>query len=419
MILALILSLSRLTDYHDACDKLIHNSCWLDYDYKSSKPLDENIDTDIAIVGGGITGISAAYHLSNSTSDFVMLEGKSIASGSTGHGAGSLVAGLGLDLWQHIKYFGRRDGFLIYSATIDIIREMEALIKKDRLECGLEKSHGYYVVWEESQENMLHKEFKAVKDYGIKAKLIHKEKIKDELKINPRFTECLKYEYMSRVFDPAKFSRGLARDIKKKGIRIYENTNVIKIKKTKSHFKIETKNGTVTSKKLLLTTGSYLIKEAEIEDKRYSKEPDHAIVTKPIPKSILKEFKLDKPKLIWDTRIRYAFIRTMKDRILITGGERTINGLYEQLFHFFPGLPDVGVDYSWTCHEIWSEDARPSIGEDPKLKGMYYSMGYTWHGMTLGFLGGKLLSELCTNTVSSKSRHLLRLFKPKHEIKLV
>lgn len=401
--------------------KTLGKSFWLDYHYKPRKALEENIETDVIIIGGGITGASAAYHLSKSDMDFVLLEKNVIGAGSTGKSAGSFVPGIESDFFEAVGKFGARKAVFLWKSMINVIHDVKREIRNSRIDCDFSEASAFYVARDQGGFKALEKEYKETNKYGLQTILLSKEELKEYLNVNSKFRGALKYECDAEV-NPPRLARGLVSKIKSG--RIFENTEAKKIEHRNGMFSIDTGRGLVRSRKLVLATEAFTNSLGIIRN-RINSIKVCAAVTERIAKDLLEEIKFSNRNLMWDTGALYNFIRMTKDnRILVTdrnvtpsfndkvsGGD--IENLRKQLIDFFPQLKDIKMEYGWAGNIGFTSHRLPMIGQDNHNKNLLYSLGYGGHGMTLGFLGGKMLSEICRGTPSDATKDLLAIFKPK------
>ena len=434
-------------------DKIIKNSYWLDYKYDPSEPLTKNIDVDIAIIGGGVTGISAAYYLSDSKLKVALIEKHTIASGSSGRSSGALVPGLGIDFWEHVVNFGEKRAALIYKETQNIIKDIATIINEQKIDCDFHALSSYYLPWDKKGEEIIRKEHEYTQKYGIDSNLMQRNEAFPDLMVSGRFKSSLRYgtNYESHALNPAKFLRGLAVIAKKRGVDMYENAPVLNIKSADSGFTIFTKNGNVTAKKLILATNTYLPSLARVTEKNYTVVPGFVIATEPMAENTLNAGKIV-PKLIWDSRTDYGFIRVLPNgRVIMDGGagipvtrtllglsktlllrrlaqindriddvsKTAISNLHKELLKFFPQLDKVKIEYAWEGNEILSLSRRPCIGSDPINKNLLYAFGYSWHGLPIGFLAGKLLGKMCTGEPFDDSLEFLNFLKPVNSVRFL
>jgi glycine/D-amino acid oxidase-like deaminating enzyme len=236
-------------------------SIWLElagfYDLSANPPFTENdARAEIVIVGGGLTGLSAAYHLKKRFPDkrIVLLEAARCGYGASGRNGGILQDfdnSLIMDIYQKKGRNAARRYFKIDRQGPILVRK---LIKEHRIDCDLEESGLIELALDPDDMQRLIKYHDNWKSLGIESRIMNREELRHEI-ISERYCGGLHKERCA-VLNPAKFALGLKSVLETLGVEIFECTKVVSIQPG-STIKIETEFGNITSDAIVLATNAY------------------------------------------------------------------------------------------------------------------------------------------------------------------
>lgn len=307
-----------------------HEVFWKSPDYKLRPSLKNNIACDYLIVGGGITGISLAYFLSkHENKKTVLIEKNTLASGATGNSAGILTIRGEFDLHTALKYLGRKKALLYWRWIEDGLETIRNIVKKEKLSCEYEPNHtlfGSMLDGDKHDHHIILKEYAAEKLIDKQSKLLKEDSIKKYVN-----TSIFKYAVLCYhdgiSVNPLKHAHGLARVAEKNGIKIHEQTPVLKIKNdiaTTPHAKIK-------FNKIILATDTAYRKKSILKKK------STIVITKPLTREQLRKTGLDNKKFIWDESNEYHYLKVTKDRRLLIGfGDEIIHKHHKRHHHPHP-----------------------------------------------------------------------------------
>ena len=196
-------------------------SIWLDeLEKKSFKRLDKDINVDVLVVGGGITGISTAYHLSTGDLKVCLVEKNKLMEGVTSRTTGKLTY-LQENIYSKlVNYHGRNKTKLYLDSQKEAIKIVNSIIDSNKIECDLEKVSSYVFDYDDIES--VEEEIKLLNDFGVDLKL------SDVLPTGDNINTSYFIED-SYVFHPLKYLSGLVNICCDRGIKFYEDTKVISI----------------------------------------------------------------------------------------------------------------------------------------------------------------------------------------------
>ena len=360
-------------------------SYWLDIEYTPRPFLEKDIHTDVVVVGGGITGVSIAYHAVCAGLSTVLIEKNTIASGSAGKNGGMVVEGLHIDLVEAVNNLGEEQARNLWQTTIDSREYVTSLIKKNNISCDFSQVGSFYFSKGIDDINLIHNELKQRKTFGFSGNLLQQFNTHKEGIFAP--DDC--------TLHPVKFIRGLADIAKKKGLLVFENTPALSF----SRDKVVTQNGTVYAKKVVLAMETN-IPEIEITNAEIKREL--GMVTEPLPLEVFDKMDWNKAAMFWSTGYDYVPVRKIGNRLFFNDSvvlnpseqnlEEVQNKIIKSFFKIFPSISDISIKVShrWTGLLLYPNDNKPTIRE---IEGHYEVFGCGGNGLTNGIILGKTLID--------------------------
>ncbi len=365
---------------------MIKTSYWLDTPYSPRPPLDKEIKVDIAVVGGGITGVSAAYHSAKQGFSTVLIEKDSVASGSAGKNGGMIVEGTEIDFIAALPDELDRQA---WQETIKSRQYTASLIQEHNIDCDLTQPGSIYAARTEQEAIIVRREFEARQKYGIPCQLIEAG---TQLRNSP--FGLLLFNPADNSLHPVKFIRGLAKVAESFGVTIYEQTPALEVKENT----IRTPNGIITAKKIVLATESG---NTEIPATECVVERSQVILTEPLSDEVISQIDWPVGGMLWSGGANYASVRKVDNRLLIIKGMGLEEGSETQLLNtltdFFPTLKQSRVDVSnfWNCPMLLSKRHRPFVGQ---RNGHYEVFGHGGNGLTNGIMMGKIMADFLSGS---------------------
>lgn len=228
------------------------------------KKLDKNIDAEIAIIGGGLTGLTTAYYLSKQGKKVVVLEKDKICNHTSGNSTAKITSGHGLFYDYLINLVGREKAREYPDANEQAILNIMKIIKEEKIECDLELQDAYIFTQKKEYLEEIEKEVNALITLGYPAEFVKDKEIPinkvldDKNKLDKEngiknILGAVKYKNQAQ-FNPYLYGIGLAKKIEEYGSKIYENTKVEDIKKKENYYEIITEGAKVKAEKIVIAT---------------------------------------------------------------------------------------------------------------------------------------------------------------------
>jgi gamma-glutamylputrescine oxidase len=364
--------------------------------------LDADRQADVCVIGGGFTGLSAALNLAERGLDVVLLEAERVGFGASGRCGGLVGSGQRKEVMETEEMFGLERSKQLWDMAEAAKQEIRDRVDKHDIACDLQRGQlvgilkKRYVGWARELADVLAERY----SYPFCAAL-NAEETRARVASN-NFLEGL-YDSEALTLHPLNYSLGLARAAAEAGVRIYENSRVLKYSRT-DPAKVETSGGTVTASFVVLACNGYL---GDLEPRVAGKIMpinNFMIATEPLGKS--RANKLINGRFgVHDTRFVVNYFRMSDDhRLIFGGGENYRAGFPDDIKKFvrphmlrlFPQLKDVAIDYGWGGTLSVTVNRLPHVGRlQPNV---FFAQGYSGHGISTASFAGKVIAEAITGT---------------------
>ncbi len=379
---------------------------------KQYKYLTKDIDTEVIIVGGGVTGAIIGYYFTKNNIDAVILEKSRIAHGSTSITTSLLQYELDSNALVVEEYTSIDNIIKSYKLGLKAIDEIEEFIKEYGNTCDFKRVDSFLYTAKKLEIKEMEEEYKIRKSGGLDVEFIYKD--------NNPFSLDIEAGVLSKnggaQFDPFRYTHALLDVSCKKGLKVFENTEVVRIEYNDENVVAETVYGHKVKGKILIVATGY---NTTLFTKRNFgvKTTAFNIATKPI--NNIED--IYKNTVIRDNEDPYNYFRTTEDNRLIIGGEdinflpdifneelcnKSYEKLEQRLKNLFPKL-NIEIEYRYCGAFASTPDNLGFLGKDPNNKKLWYCLGYGANGILFAILGGMMLSKLYLGEVDKD----LELFK--------
>ena len=372
--------------------------------YTPNLPLKGNITADLAIIGGGFTGVSTAYHFSQRYPDkrVVLLEAKSLANGASGRNGGLMLNWLAIT-----GDYGAELTARIYQTTNAGIQTLESIIARHNLPVTYRKDGTVTVYTDAKRAEAAHEEVEYYQSIGVAEEFWDSAALAKKLRLNGVYGAV--YDPNSGQINGAQLIRGLRPVLLERGVEIYEGTPVTKIREG-SEIVLTTPSGEVRAKAIVIATNGYTGKLGYFREALFPLH-SHVFATAPLSAEdigwgALAGFSDDLD------RISYGAL-TREGHLVFGGGS---NQSYAYLFGnrtAYPGTPDsaprsfeamettlqkylpgkLPIAYRWTGTLGITLNRQAIMGVRGDNRNIFYAIGYCGHGVTLANLAGQVLTD--------------------------
>ncbi|WP_026565278.1 NAD(P)/FAD-dependent oxidoreductase [Bacillus sp. UNC41MFS5] len=371
--------------------------------------LNETIHSDVAIIGGGFTGLASAYFLSKAGKKVVVVEKERIGWGASGRNAGMLTTGYKKSIFELEKKLGTAKAKELMDMSADCVKLVKEIVDEHQFDCALETCGGIKVAYKPSHFEKMKKEHEhLLKSFQYETELVDANDIHSEIN-SPMYQYGGLIDRKSFAFHPLNYVIGLADIAEKMGASIYENTEVISINKkhgNNERFIVKTAKGEIKCKHIIIATNGYTSEITKRLAKSIMPIGSHIIATQPLPDQLANQIIPNK-RVVSDTKNFLYYFRLTADQRMLFGGrvsfstnstpneyDHIYSALHENLLTVFPDLKGMDVDYRWGGTTGFTFDFMPHIGETED--GMHFALGYCGHGAAMSTLLGKILAYKIT-----------------------
>jgi gamma-glutamylputrescine oxidase len=364
--------------------------------------LEGEVSCDVAVVGGGLTGLSAALHLAERGYDTILLETRRIAWGASGRNGGQLNTGQRQDPMTVARWMGSEDSRRLWDLAEEAKTLVRGLIAKHEIACDLKDGH-ISAAWKPGDtEYYHHLADNLQRDYDYPAiRALTRAEIGEMLGSHAYHGGAL--DTGAAHLHPLNYALGLARAAEAAGARLFENSPVAPIDPGATG-QLSTPRGTVKARNVVLACNGYLDRlEGRIAG-NIMPINNFIIATEPLSEDAARALIRD-DVAVSDSKFVVDYYRLSADRRLLFGGgesygrelPKDITRIVRRcMLRVFPQLAETRIDYAWGGTLAITLNRLPDVG---RLSGdIYYAQGFSGQGLALTSLLGKLLAEAIAGT---------------------
>lgn len=347
-----------------------------------SPKLSKNLNSEYLVVGGGIAGLHAALYLADKKKKVVLLEKTSCPGSSSAKSSGFLTPASELNFSQIVDKYGEKDAKTIWDIPLNGIKEILNNIKKYKIECELEPQDCLYLSVNKSGDEEVKDERDAHDKAGMFSTYYDSKNLNKIISSNSYSTGLRTYNTYS--INSLKYCIGLKKILLKKGVKIFENSEVLKIVGNNAY----TRFGSVNAKKIIVCADKMKKRLSKLSRKVYHMQTFLAISEKMSKEQIKSIFPKEK-MMCWDSKLGYNYFRITKDNRLLFGSTYAIfvYSLWEVKFQLliklnirkfeksFPKLKNVRFISYWAGLIDISKDFMPIVDFDENNKNIFYILG--------------------------------------------
>ena len=394
-----------------AWGRLTKPSYWLSRPARPARaPLEEDVSSDFAIVGGGFTGLWSAIRLAEAvpSARIVVLEAREVGFGASGRNGGFAMTMVGRNLHDLVRKVGPGAARRVHLEMVAALGEIERFCADEAIDCQLSHPGILTVSNGPEQDLRIEQDLRAARLSGL-----------DDFRgvSGPECSEMVRahgvrwghFEEHGLLLDPAALARGLRDAAERRGVNIYENTPVTRLHSHSHRVRLATPRAQVESRQVLVATNAYARVVPQLRRYLFT-VCAYITLTAPLSRQQWERVGWERGMGIEDKRIMPHFHRPTADGRILWGGRdapllagppdpardsdpRIFQRLEETFRETFPQLSDVRLEYGWggpvggtvACipHAGWLERGR-----------VLYALGYSGHGVGPSALMGKVVRDL-------------------------
>lgn len=369
-------------------------------------PLAGEVRADVCIVGGGLSGLSAALHLIERGFTVALLEAKHLGFGGSGRSGGQTIFGYASGQEKLKKIVGESDARKMWDVALDGMRLQQELIARHQIDCDYVAGHMHVGV-KPRHDAELAAEVETLHDeYGYRSvRSVPHDELRT-LVASERYTTGL-YDSASGHLNPYKYTLGLGAAAARAGVRIFENSWVTKLdvaRDSNGEHVAHAANGTVRAKYLLVAGGA-LLGRLVPELARKLMAVGTYIATTEVLGAERAATLITNNAAVADVNWVLDYFRRSADHRLLFGGRVSYSGvdpfdsarvLRSRIARVFPQLAQSKIEYAWGGFVDITPNRAPHFGR--LAPNAYFLQGFSGHGMVLTGIAGKLVAEAMAGT---------------------
>ncbi len=364
-------------------------------------PLVGDVDCEVAIVGGGVTGALVGYFLTKAGVQTVLLDKRELGTGSTAASTGLLLYEIDVPLVDLIAKVGEPAAVHAYRRGRRGINEFEELVALLHDPCGFARRPSLYFASSPADVEKLHREQECRQEHGLNVEFLDAAALRERSSIA---APAALYSLDDAQIDPYRLTAALLQRGHEMGLQVFPSTCVKKVRHhdAGNSVALDTDSGRVTAGSVVLAGGyesSFWIPD-DLSELRST----YVVTSEPLAS---QEGWPDRC-LIWETARPYFYARQTEDGRAMIGGEDTdhaedhqdpsllaekvmrLQARFQQLF------PRIAFEpaYAWAGTFAETRDGLAYIGTPPGRDREYFALGYGGNGITFGLIAGRLITDL-------------------------
>ena len=379
-------------------------SYWLD----TAKPAgdfrhqDLPASVDVAVVGGGLTGLSTALHLAKEGASVAVLEARTLGWGASGRNGGMATTGLAIDFTKAVARYGLDRAARMFRLYNDAIGTIEDLVENEGIDCDFERvgklnlacKPKHYEEFERSAELL-------ARHAGHELTLVPRSRLRAE--IGSDYYHGAMVDPIAAGVHVGKLCSGLAMAASQYGASLHEDCEVVRLERLgERRHRVFTSQGSLVADDVVVGTSGYSGKLLPWLRRRIVPIGSFIVVTEPLDRTVVDNLLPTRRVAADSKNLVYYFRITPDDRLLFGGRARFAMSnpgsdlrsgdiLRRAVTDVFPQVQGVGIDYCWGGLVDMSLDQMVHAG---RKDGVFYSVGYSGHGVQMATHMGKVAAQV-------------------------
>ena len=364
--------------------------------------LEQSVKTDIAIIGGGISGALTAYYLVNAGLNCIVVDARTIGLGSTCASTALLQYELDIPLSELENQIGLQAAVRAYKLCSESIDTIQSISQKIKFTL-FEKQKSLFFAAYKKDKKLNEKEFLVRKKSGFQVQLLDEKEIRQQFGFS---APAAILSAQGASTDAYMFTHALLKSSIKKGLQVFDRTVISKIEYKKNSVELITEKGHIITANKIVNASGYEITEF-LEKKIVKLNSTYALASEHI-QSPIPAWK-DKA-LLWNTADPYLYMRLTKDNRIIIGGRdedfynphkrdkliKKKSALLKNDFSKLFPATELIPEFCWTGTFGSTKDALPYIGTYNKTPHTYYALGFGGNGITFSVIAAEILCDMIT-----------------------
>ncbi len=359
--------------------------------------LQGDIDTDVCVIGAGITGCATALNLAQKGYRVTVLEGGRIGWGASGRSGGQMIFGYACDMDKLRAMLGAGDARLLWDVAEEAVRYTKSLIQRFDIHCDLKAGHLHAAVKPRHQRALHAWKTELEHEYGYQGlQLLDKAGLRSVLNSDAYLGGLL--DPNSGHLHPLNYTLGLAAAAQQAGATIHEGSPATRIEYG-ARTRVYTPGGTLRCEHLVFCGNAYL---GDLEHRlrnKYMPVGTYILATEPLGRERALSL-IPNDMAVADMNFVLDYFRLSGDYRLLYGGRVSYStvaplnlerAMRPRMLKVFPQLGDVRIEYTWGGFVAITVNRAPHFG---RLRdNVYFAQGFSGHGIALAGMAGRLMAD--------------------------
>lgn len=381
-------------------DSLKTTPYWWEAAPRLDRPAAPPAEVEVAIVGGGFTGMSAALTLARAGRKVAVLEAQRPGEGASSRNGGMIGSGHRVGFADASRQYGAEMARELLREGLNALAYTTGLIEQDGIDCDFVRCGRFRGAWSQDHYDSMAGELETLRrETGLESYLVPKAEV-------PREVATAKYQG-GCVFPqhggvhPGKLHNGLALLAEKAGATLHGLCPVTHIEKAGERHRLATPRGQVLADQVIVATNGYTRPGTPYFAKRIIPVASFLVATEEIGENRVRAL-IPGGRMIVETRSRHCYYRASPDGKRIVLGARpalrplpaegTVPVMRRLLEDLFPDLKGVGITHAWNGLTGMSKDHLPHLG---RVNGLWFALGYSGSGVAMApYLGHKIALQV-------------------------
>jgi len=360
---------------------------------------------DVAVIGAGFTGLSAALEMAKRGAKVVVLESETIGWGASSRNGGMVLTGMKLGANKLISAYGRDLTHRMYAASLESISCVERLVKEENIECDFARTGHLEVACKQSHFDGYTRQVEVIaREFNHQLRIVPRYELRSEIGSDIYFGGMV--DEISAGLNPARYVAGLGAAAMRAGVRICEHTRLQNIRHESRDgapgFRLNSSRGALWARDVLVGTSGYTSGATPALRNKIIPIGSFIITTEVLPDALARELSPSN-RQIYDSKNYLYYYRLTPDQRMLFGGraaffpatDQTVRKsaeiLRQGMIDVYPQLRDAKVEYVWGGTLDFCFDIMPHAG---RVDGIYFALGYAGHGVAMATWQGQKMAEL-------------------------
>lgn len=360
---------------------------------------------DVAVIGAGFTGLSAARTLARRGARVAVLETHTTGWGASSRNGGMVLTGMKLGVTQLISMYGRERTRRMYAASLASLECVEQIVREENIDCDFARCGHLEVACKQKHFDGYRRQAELIEvEFNHQLRVVQRNELAAEIGSTIYYGGMV--DEVSAGCNPARYVAGLAASALKAGAHIFEHTRVESVQRAsrlrEAGWQLRTSRGPVWAHDVFVATSGYTGSATPVLQKKLIPIGSFIITTEVLPAALARELS-PRNRMIYDSKNFLHYYRLTPDGRMLFGGRaaffpeddqtvrRSADILRRDMIQVYPQLTDARIDYVWGGTLDFAFDIMPHAGQ---MDGIYYALGYAGHGVAMATYQGQKIAEM-------------------------